>query len=212
MRDALGLPDRLLLPVAFDAARLARDLEALRSSDWIGHFLTDRYEGAWDVIPLRGPKGAQHPVMMIATTPGQKQFEDAPALAACPYFRAVIESFGAEVRAVRLLRLTPGSALLEHTDHEYTDDDGTVRLHIPVVTNPDVVFLLNGTRVVMDAGTAWVLRLADPHSVANRGTTDRVHMLVDLVMDAGLETMLREAASTSRSAPQSPGPAGPNRR
>ena len=41
------------------------------------------------------------------------------------------------MRAVRLLRLTPGSVLLEHTDHEYTDDDGTLRVHIPVVTNPD---------------------------------------------------------------------------
>lgn len=209
MRDALGLPDRLQLPVAFDPALLARDLEALGGSDWIGHFLTDRYEGDWDVIPLRGPKGAQHPVMMIATTPGQKEFADAPALASCPYFREVIDSFAAEARAVRLLRLTPGSALLEHTDHEYTDDDGTVRVHIPVVTNPDVVFLLNGTRVAMDAGTAWILRLNDPHSVANRGTTDRVHMLVDLVMNERLEAMLR---LTSRSAPPSPGPGAPNTR
>jgi quercetin dioxygenase-like cupin family protein len=195
VRDALGLPDRLRLPVVFDPVRLARDLQALQSSDWIGHFLTERYEGMWDVIPLRGPKGAQHPAMMIATTPGQKDFEDAPALAACAYFREVIDSFGAEVRAVRLLRLTPGSVLLEHTDHEYTGDDGTLRLHIPVVTNPDVEFLLNGTRVVMEAGTVWVLRLNDPHSVANRGTTDRVHMLVDTVMDARLRDLVVKSAS-----------------
>jgi hypothetical protein len=173
---------------------MANDLDALGRGGWIRHFLTDRFEGDWDVIPLRGPKDAIHPVMMIATTPGAKAFADAQAFAACPYLRAVAESFGAELRAVRLLRLTPGSVLLEHTDHEYTDDDGTVRIHIPVVTNPDVVFLLNGTRVVMGAGTAWVLRLADPHSVANNGTSDRVHMLVDLVMNPRLEAMLREAA------------------
>lgn len=190
MRDALGLPDRVKLPVAFAAALLARDLGRLSASDWIDHFLIERYEGDWDVIPLRGPKSAIHPVMMIATTPGTKEFADAPALAACPYFREVIDSFGAEVRAVRLLRLTPGSVLLEHTDHEYTDDDGTLRIHIPVVTNPDVVFLLNGTRVVMEAGSAWVLRLADPHSVANNGATDRVHMLVDLTMNERLERYL----------------------
>jgi len=190
MRDPLGLPDRVKLPVAFDAALLARDLGRLSASDWIDHFLTERYEGDWDVIPLRGPKSAIHPVMMIATTPGTKEFADAPALERCPYFREVIDSFGAEVRAVRLLRLTPGSVLLEHTDHEYTDDDGTLRIHIPVVTNPDVIFLLNRTRVVMEAGTAWVLRLADPHSVANNGATDRVHMLVDLTMNEGLERYL----------------------
>jgi hypothetical protein len=44
MRDFLNLPDRLRLPVAFDPALLARDLAALSDSDWIDHFLTDRYE------------------------------------------------------------------------------------------------------------------------------------------------------------------------
>lgn len=190
MRDRFNLPDRVKLPVRFDPERLARDLAVLASEDWIDHFLTDRYDGDWDVIPLRGPKSAIHPVMMIATTPGQKDFVDAPALGLCPYFREVIASFGAEARGVRLLRLTPGSTIKEHTDHEYTDDDGTLRLHIPVVTNPDVVFLLNGTRIVMEAGTVWVLRLADPHGVANNGREDRVHMIVDLVMNPALERYL----------------------
>ena len=76
-----------------------------------------------------------------------------------------------------------------------------LRLHIPVVTNPDVVFLLNGTRVVMEAGSAWYLRLRDPHSVANRGATDRVHLLVDAVMDARLEAMLKDAAYLPESTP-----------
>ena len=106
----------------------------------------------------------------------------------------MIASFDAEIRGVRLLRLTPGSMLKEHTDHENTEDDGVLRVHIPVVTNPDVVFLLNGTRVVMDAGSAWYLRLRDPHSVANNGTTDRVHMLVDAMMTPRLEAALKEAA------------------
>jgi hypothetical protein len=194
MRDGFALPDRIRLPVAFDPALLARDLQALTETDWIDHFLTDRYEGGWNVLPLRGPKGAIHPVMMIATTPGTKDFQDVPVLGSCPAFRAVIDSFDAEVRGVRLLRLTPGSVIKEHTDHEYTGDDGTLRIHIPVVTNPDVVFLLNGTRIVMDAGSAWVLRLKDPHSVANNGTTDRVHMLVDLTMDDRLAAMLKDAA------------------
>jgi hypothetical protein len=194
MRDSFALPDRIKLPPAFDPALLARDLQILTETDWIDHFLTDRYDGDWDVFPLRGPKGAIHPVMMVATTPGVKEFEDVPALADCPYFRSVIDSFNAEIRSVRLLRLTPGSIIKEHTDHEYTGDDGTLRIHIPVVTNPDVVFLLNGKRIVMEAGSAWVLRLKDPHSVANNGTADRIHLLVDLTMNEQLAAMLKDAA------------------
>jgi len=194
MRDRMGLPDRVRLPFTFDPVLLARDLVNLAATEWIDHFLTDRYEGDWNVLPLRGPADAQHPVMMIVTTPGQKNFADAPVLDACPYFREVIASFDTEIRGVRLLRLTPGSKLKEHTDHENTADDGVLRLHIPVVTNSEVVFLLNGTRVVMEAGSAWYLRLRDPHSVANNGVTDRVHMLVDAILTPRLEATLKDAA------------------
>lgn len=54
-----------------------------------------------------------------------------------------------------------------------------VRLHIPVVTNDGVDFRLNGVRCPMSAGSTWYLRLSDPHSVANRGSSDRVHLVID---------------------------------
>ena len=50
---------------------------------------------------------------------------------------------------------------------------------MPVVTNPHVEFYLNGSRVVMDEGECWYLRLSDPHRVANRGEVDRVHLVID---------------------------------
>jgi hypothetical protein len=190
MRDRTGLPDRLRLPFAFDAELLARDLGNLAAMEWTEHFLKDRYIGNWDVIPLRGPAEALHPIMMIAATPGATAFKDTPAMAACPYVRQIIDAFQSEVRHVRLLRLTPGSVLKEHTDHESTSEDGVLRLHIPVVTNSEVYFLLNGTRVVMEAGSAWYLRLREPHSVENRGTTDRVHLLIDVVMNDNLSNIL----------------------
>jgi hypothetical protein len=63
-----------------------------------------------------------------------------------------------------------------------------------VITNPDVVFLLNGKRVTMNAGSAWYLRLSEPHSVENKGTTDRVHLLIDMVMNDRLAGILADAA------------------
>jgi hypothetical protein len=59
MNRKLRLPDRIRLPFTFDPALLARDLAKLAAIDWIDHFLTDRYEGAWDVLPLRGPADIQ---------------------------------------------------------------------------------------------------------------------------------------------------------
>jgi len=116
-------------------------------------------------------------------------------LAACPYFRQVLDTFQAPLRAVRLMRLTPGSVIKEHTDLNLSFEEGTVRIHVPVATNADVAFYLNRSRVVLDAGSAWYLRLSDPHSVANRGTTDRVHMVIDAEVNDWVANILKTATA-----------------
>ena len=73
-------------------------------------------------------------------------------------------------------------------------EEGTVRLHIPVVTNPDVEFYLNGSRVLLEAGSAWYLRLSDPHRVHNNGDRDRIHMVVDTAVNDWLKGLLTIAA------------------
>jgi hypothetical protein len=191
----MRLPDRLRLPLSFDPDRLARDMRAVESSGWIAHFVPQNYEGDWSVIPLRGRAGATHPIIMISADPSCRDFEDAPMLAACPYFREVLDTFEAPLRSVRLMRLTPGSVIKEHTDLELSFEEGTVRIHVPVVTNADVDFRLNRQRVMLEAGSAWYLRLSDPHSVANRGTTDRVHMVIDAQVNHWVADVLARAAS-----------------
>jgi len=192
-------PDRLCLPLVFDPLRLRTDLQALAGRDWIEHFVKQNYDGDWAVLPLRGPAGARHPVMMIYPDPGADTFEDTPMLRDAPYIRAVLAAFDCPLQCVRLMRLTPGSIIKTHRDHDLSFEDRTVRIHIPITTNPDVEFLLNGTRVDMAPGSAWYLRLSDPHSVANRGAADRVHLVIDAEANAWLGDMLRcaDAASTA---------------
>ena len=189
----MQLPDRLRLPFTFDPALLARDLQGLNTVAWIAHFVPQNYEGDWSVIPLRGKAGATHPVMMIYSDPACHEFEDTPMLAACPYYREVLATFKAPLRAVRLMRLTAGSVIKEHADYDLSFEDGTVRFHIPVMTNPGVEFCLNRERVVLEAGSCWYLRLADPHSVANNGATDRVHMVIDAEVNDWVGEVLRQA-------------------
>ena len=188
------LPDRLRLPFTFDPGLLARDLQGLASVGWIAHFVQQNYDGDWSVIPLRGKAGATHPVMMIYSDPTATEFEDTPMLRDCHYFREVLAAFECPLRAVRLMRLTPGSVIKEHTDLELSVEEGTARIHIPVVTNPDVEFYLNGTRIMLEAGSAWYLRLSDRHSVHNKGATDRVHMVVDATVNGWLRSMIENAA------------------
>ncbi len=188
------LPDRLRLPLTFAPDLLARDLRGLASVDWTRHFVKQNYDGDWSVIPLRGTKGATHPVMMIYANPTATEFEDTPMLANSPYFREVLDTFQCPLQAVRLMRLTPGSRIKEHTDLELSIEEGTARIHIPVVTNAEVEFYLNGSRVIMEAGSAWYLRLSDPHRVHNKGATDRVHLVIDAVANDWVRDALAAAA------------------
>ena len=191
----MAFPDRLKLPLALDAERLARDLAALATAPWTGHYVPQNFEGDWSVIPLRAANGARgmHPVRLIYADPTATEFEDTPFMDACPYFREVAGAFGAEPRVVRLMRLTPGSRIKEHDDGDLSAEDGTLRIHAPITTNPDVVFEVNRRPVTMAPGEAWYLRLSDPHRVANHGTTDRIHLVIDVATNPALDAMMRRA-------------------
>lgn len=186
------VPDRVRLPIGMDPDRLRADLEAV-DRDWIDHLVRQNYEGNWSVLPLRHTAGATHPVMMIYSDPTATEFVDGPLLAQTPAFRELLTQFRCPLHAVRLMRLTPGSVIKPHRDHDLAAEWGVARIHIPITTNPDVEFLLNGIPLAMAPGEAWYLRLADEHTVANRGATDRVHLVIDCIVDEWLAGMLREA-------------------
>lgn len=183
-------PDRVRLPLAFDPARLAADLAALDGTEWVEHYVRQNYDGDWSVVPLRAPVGATHPIQMIYSPPGITDFVDTVFLERTPYFAEVIAAFRCPVMSVRLMRLTPGSVIKEHRDHDLRAEEGVARIHVPVVTNPGVEFYLNRERVTLLPGEAWYLRLADPHSVANHGSETRVHLVIDVVVDDWLAGLL----------------------
>lgn len=189
----MNCPDRLRLPLSFDVDLLAADLARLSATPWIEHFVKQNYQGDWSVIPLRGPAGARHPIKMIYPDPTATAFENTPLLADCPYFRDVLAGFACPLQAVRLMRLTPGSIIKEHTDLDLSFESGNVRLHIPVITNKGVEFELNRRRVILEAGSCWYLRLSDPHRVANRGDTDRVHLVIDAIVNDWVTSLFAAA-------------------
>ena len=183
-------PDRVRLPLRFDPARLAADLAALEGIDWIPHFVPQNYEGEWSVLPLRAPRGATHPVMMATSPPDVVDFVPTPFLDHTPYFAEVLAGFACPTRAARLMRLTPGSVIKEHHDHDLAAEYGWARIHVPVTTNDAVEFRVNRVPVTMLPGEAWYLRLSDPHSAVNGGDSDRVHLVIDAVMDDWLAGLL----------------------
>ena len=186
--------DSAKLPLQFAPQSLQADLRRLEHVDWIDHFVEQNYDGSWSVIPLRGPTGATHPVMMIYSDPGCTEFSDTPFLDACPYFQDLLASLPCPINSVRLMKLTPGSVIKEHADYDLSLEDGNARLHIPITTNPQVEFFLNKRRLTMNAGECWYLRLSEPHSVENHGEENRVHLVIDATVNAWLRELIESAA------------------
>ena len=87
----------------------------------------------------------------------------------------------------------PGSRIREHVDPDIDAGEGWARLHVPLATNARVTFLLAGAPVEMAPGSVWYLRLSEPHAASNGGTTDRIHLVIDAVVDDWLMEMLRAA-------------------
>ena len=66
----------------------------------------------------------------------------------------------------------PGAEVPEHVDiHYYWRTH--LRIHIPVITNPDVGFTCAGETIHMPAGECWILDSFYRHAVVNRGSGSR---------------------------------------
>lgn len=178
------------LPFQFDVVQLQNCLKQLSSDDWIAHFVKQNYQGSWDVIALRGPKGETHPIRQAYSDPSQSEFEDTPILAKLNYLENVLGSFKCPKKSVRLMKLKSGSKIHEHTDLDLSLNDGTVRIHIPIVTHPDVKFYLASSLVKMAAGECWYLNFTLPHSVCNDSQVDRVHLVLDMDVNQWLLDIL----------------------
>lgn len=190
------LPDALKLPFQFDVAKLQADLACILAKEFIPHFNTAYYQGDWSAVPLRSVGGSTDQIYPDPTA--KNNFADTPLLARCPYIREVLASIRCPQQAVRFLRLKVGSVIKEHRDHELGFDDGEVRLHIPVITNPQVEFMLNQVRVVMNEGECWYLNVNQPHRVANHGMVDRIHLVIDCVVNDWLRELMLATAVTAK--------------
>jgi hypothetical protein len=192
---ASRLPDRVRLPLAFDAAALAADLAGFGEADWTDHPVRQNYEGGWSALPLRAPAGETHKLRLIYPDPTATNFADTPLLARARCLRTAVARFECPLKNVRLMRLSPGSEIREHVDPDIDAEHGWARLHVPILTGDDVTFLVNRSPVVMAPGSCWYLRLADPHAVFNRGREDRIHLVIDAIVNDWLGALLRAAGS-----------------
>jgi hypothetical protein len=176
------------LPLQFDAERLAAEVAQLAPDEWVPHFNAAYYEGDWSGISLRSVGGL---TKMLFSDPSRKdEFADTELVGRCPGLAEAMRQFQCPLDAVRLLRLGPHARIREHSDVDLGLEIGEVRVHVPITSNPEVAFYLDGQRIDMQPGEAWFMELKLPHRVENDGSGDRVHLVVDCRLNDWLQEML----------------------
>jgi hypothetical protein len=189
-----------------DIQPIVEEIARLESIAWRAHYNQAHYNGDWDILPLRSIGGSMENLFSVhASASGEVAYEDTEALGLSPSLQHVLDSIHCEKRAVRLMRLRAHSEIKQHSDHELSLEDGEARLHIPIVTNDDVHFFLDEELIPMREGECWYLNLTLPHRVTNASSEDRIHLVVDCVVNEWLRNeLLREDAVTKEYTPRMP--------
>jgi len=168
-----------LLPFQYNPSALEDDLKKCKNFNFLKNYVPENYDGDDYILPLRSIGGNLD--FPVAVPHKAQHYKNTPALDVCPYFKSIIDSFLCEKEAIRLMNLPAGRVINTHTDYKCGYEDGIFRVHIPIITNKDVHFILNNVRLHMNPGAAWYTNVNLPHSVANKGKTNRIHLVMDCI-------------------------------
>ena len=85
---------------------------------------------------------------------------------------------GCEISGLDLWTLESGILHPAHTDAQGAD--WVARIHVPIITNPHVVFTMEDGPHQMVVGKAYTINTLAPHAVCNGGMTPRVHFVFEV--------------------------------
>ena len=173
---------------AENVAELQSEIINLLSHLWVDHVNTRDYLGGWDVLPLRCQRQHfnSHPLLQSFAIEEGEAWEDLPLLEQCPTIKNLLDYLQCPVKAVRLMRLKAGAEIKPHRDHELSIEFGEARLHMPIQTSDAVRFNVDNKIIPMCAGELWYFNADQVHEVYNRGSEDRINLVIDCMANEWL--------------------------
>ena len=169
-------PVAVRLPRTYDVERLLSDLQILRdvkSAPQPGPY----HAGEWTGIALHSMGGKDS---VFPSAAGMDRYQQTENLKRTPYFREILDELACPKEVVRILFLPPGGYIKDHFDFHTSFQFGLLRLHIPVITDPGVAFVIDGERMDWKPGELWYGDFSKVHSVKNDSQIVRVHIVIDV--------------------------------
>ncbi|HSC67514.1 MAG TPA: aspartyl/asparaginyl beta-hydroxylase domain-containing protein [Cellvibrio sp.] len=169
---------------------------ALLGNQWIDHVNKKDYQGGWDVLPLRCQQQHlnAHPVLQGFAIADGDEWENLPVLTQCPEIQNLFNQLQCPIKAARLMRLKAGAHIKPHRDHELSIEYGEARLHVPIHTSDAVAFFVDGKLMPMRAGELWYFNADQMHEVYNRGSDDRINLVIDCIANDWLKEQIHQGA------------------
>jgi hypothetical protein len=88
---------------------------------------------------------------------------------------------GCAISGIGVWEMEPGQVHPAHWDEQ--PPYWITRIHVPLITNPKVVFTSDEGDFRMKVGKAYSFNTKAMHAVANHGKTTRVHLVFDIRKD-----------------------------
>ncbi|HYF48967.1 MAG TPA: TIGR03032 family protein, partial [Planctomycetota bacterium] len=171
------------LPLRFDPARLAEEVRQFQGEDWRRHPQGHAGNSAVSLISLHGDhtndqvRGPMRPTKHLER---------------CPYLQQVLATFNSPMGRTRLMRIEGDADATAHIDTNYYWHHH-VRIHVPVITYPEVTYMCGGKKVHMAAGECWIFNTWRLHNSINENPEPRVHLVADTVGSAWLWDVIENA-------------------
>ena len=162
-------------------------------------------DGNWEAISLRGyssdPENILKPgVLKSGIDTSELQDTTLRSLPEMEALNEILERIPAQFERVRVMRLKAGTKIEKHTDKVDKsigfDDGQIVRIHIPIKTDPKVIFSLYEGKEKKDfffeKGNYYYADVTKAHEVHNTWDQDRLHLVVDCYSNTKIRELILE--------------------
>jgi hypothetical protein len=141
------------------------------------------------------------PAIEVSKQPGWDRLADL----AVPVMHEIIRNWyppgGSIIRAMAA-KLLKGGRIIPHRDSHPSFAAGH-RIHVPIITNPRVRFMIDGRPFQLQVGEAYEINNQKVHSVMNKGDADRINFIFDYLPPGAIPGRASPPAAPEARAPGS---------
>lgn len=191
-----------------------RELDVVNSAALLASTVLQLPEGTWLEDELRQAKfrvhshtqslvllfcDSQWPEMQVEKKSAWKYL----AKQAVPVMREILDKHyarGGVILRAMAAKLLPHGTIEGHVD-SHPSFSCAHRIHVPLLTNPEVIFLVGGKQITMDPCKGYEINNQLVHRVHNGGDEPRIHFIFDYVPPDCVESVpdAVDLVSTSQS-------------